>query len=95
MVSDHVGQIVTSLLQRNLDELYERGVGSNQFGAVKHRGTAMASLYLHAFIDTCIARSVCYIILFVDLKKAFDHAIRELVTGWMSGQRYDDGMTVR
>ena len=32
------------------------------------------------------ASGFCYFILFLDLTKAFDHAVREMVTGWMRGQ---------
>ena len=49
LVSDHLGKILTSL-QQNLEETYVEGVGPCQFGAVKYRGTAMASLFLRAFI---------------------------------------------
>ena len=38
LVSDHIGKILTSLLQDRLHDLYLRVVGPSQFGAVKHVG---------------------------------------------------------
>ena len=78
LVLDHLGKILTSLLQQNLEDIYVDGVGACQFGAVKHSGTSMASLFLYS-----VALGRCYFVLFLDLTKAFDHAVREVVMGWM------------
>ncbi|CAK0824310.1 unnamed protein product [Prorocentrum cordatum] len=83
LVSDHLAKILTSLLQAHLNATYEKAVGVSQYGAVKHRGTAMASLVVRSFLDLCSARSWSCFVLFVDLSKAFDYAIREVVMGWM------------
>ena len=83
LVSDHLGKILTSLLQAHLNTTYEKAVGVSQYGAVKHRGTAMASLVVRSFLDLCSVRSWSCFVLFVDLSKAFDYAIREVVMGWM------------
>jgi exonuclease III len=87
LVSDHLGKILTALLQRHLNQLYARLVGPSQFGAVSGRGTALASLSLRAFADLCMARGWSLFVLFVDLSKAFDYAIREVVMGWMGPMR--------
>ena len=58
-------------------------IGEAQFGAVQHRGTAMASLIVSAFLDMCTLMGLSCFVLFVDLSKAFDYAIREVVMGWM------------
>eukprot|EP00973_Karenia_brevis_P006717 913407-Karenia_brevis.AAC.1 len=86
LVADHLSKILTALLQRHLDKVYTDTVGHCQFGAVKYRGTALASLMLRAFIDLCVMRAFSYFILFIDLSKAYDYAVREVVTGWMRSQ---------
>ena len=83
LVADHLGKILTALVQRHLNSLYGRVVGESQFGAVAGRGTPLASLSLRSFSDACMARGWCLFILFIDLSKAFDYAIREVVMGWM------------
>ena len=83
LVSDHLGKILTALMQRHLNRLYAQLVGSSQYGAVSGRGTALASLSLRTFADLCMLRGWSLFVLFVDLSKAFDYAIREVVMGWM------------
>ena len=83
LVSDHLGKILTALLQRHLDSLYTRLVGKSQFGAVAGRGTTLASLSLRTFADVCSAQGWSLFVLFIDLSKAYDYAIREVVMGWM------------
>ena len=87
LVSDHLGKILTALLQRHLNPLYAQLVGKSQFGAVAGRGTALASLSLRTFADLCSARGWSLFVLFIDLSKAFDYAIREVVMGWMPSMK--------
>ena len=49
----------------------------------------MASHMLRSFMDLCQALSLSYLIIFIDLTKAFDLAIRELVVGSMKGADID------
>ena len=79
-----MSKLIPGMLQQALDPVYATGVGPCQFGAVRKRGTAAASLALRAFIDLCARMERSCFVLFIDLSKAFDHAIREVVTGWMS-----------
>ena len=83
LVSDHLGKILTSLIQRHLGDVYMRMVGQAQFGAVAGRGTALASFSLRSFADVATMKGWSLFILCVDLSKAFDYAIREVVMGWM------------
>ena len=83
LVSDHLGKVLTALLQRHLIPMYAQLVGKSQFGAVAGRGTALASLSLRSFADTCTLLGWSMFVLFIDLSKAFDYAIREVVMGWM------------
>ena len=84
LVSDHAGKILTSLLQRQLEVPYVAQVGDCQYGAVRGRGTALAQMAVRAFLDFCCLLALSCPVLFVDLTKAFDYALREIVMGWSS-----------
>ena len=82
LISDHIGKVLTTLLQWAINDLYVDQVGSSQYGAVPGRSTALASLSLRSFLDLCKLKNWSCFVLFVDLSKAFDYAIREVVMGW-------------
>ena len=65
-----------------MNDRYTDQVGSNQYGAVSGRGTATASLAVRCFMDMCMLLGLSCFVLFLDLTKAFDLAVRELVLGW-------------
>eukprot|EP00973_Karenia_brevis_P095956 12429960-Karenia_brevis.AAC.1 len=52
-----------------------------QFGATAGGGTDFASHIVRSFLEYCLCASLSYFVLFVDLVKAFDRIIRELVLG--------------
>ena len=76
LVSDHISKIITMLLYRHILPAYNEQIGQVQFGAAKHRGTAMASLMVPVFAESAIAKGLSWAILFLDLSKAFDLAFR-------------------
>ena len=53
-----------------------------QFGCAKGRGIQQAAAHTQLFIDSCRLSERSFAILFVDLSKAFDFAIREVLFGW-------------
>lgn len=57
----------------------------NQFGAVSGRRTDFATHIVRSFIEYCRIASLSLFILFVDLVKAFDRIIREIVFGFLPG----------
>ena len=85
LIGDHAGKVLTGLLQDAVTPAYQAFVGDNQYGAVPGLSTALASHLVRSFMDLCKLMGWSSFILFVDLKKAFDKAIRELVMGWMQG----------
>ena len=85
LVSSHVSKVLTSLLQEHLADAYVRQIGTCQFGAVARRGTSLAILALRCFLDMCALQGRSAFVLFVDLSKAFDYAIREVALGWLEG----------
>eukprot|EP00973_Karenia_brevis_P052823 7343752-Karenia_brevis.AAC.1 len=60
-----------------------------QFGCAKRRGTAFANHIVRSFIDTCKVKGLSAFILFLDLRKAFDYCIREVLLGWSHAQYGD------
>ena len=85
LISDHMSKVLTAILQDALMTPYLEAVGDTQFGAVPRQGTAGASLSLQSFIATCNLFMLSYFVLFVDLSKAFDYAVREVIMGWIEG----------
>ena len=56
-----------------------------QFGATAQRGAGFATHILVTFMEVCRKRKKSFFVLFVDLVKAFDRVIRELVFGVRPG----------
>ena len=54
----------------------------DQHGATEKRGTDFASHTLRLFLELCKVREWSCFVLFVDLVKAFDRAVREIAIGW-------------
>ena len=90
LVSDHLSKVVTRLLYDHVVDSYNVLIGTSQFGAAKHRGTALASLLLRSFAFSAVALELSWAVLFLDLSKAFDLAVREIVLGWMQGDALDN-----
>ena len=89
LVSNHVAKVLTFLAQQHLNDAYVKQVGGNQFGAVARRGTSLAILALRCFLDMCMCLGLSAMVLFVDLSKAFDYAIREIALGFLEGAPSD------
>lgn len=53
-----------------------------QFGATPDRGTDFAAHVLSTFVEFCNTAGLSYFVLFIDLVKAFDRVLREIVLGW-------------
>ena len=86
MVSDHVSKVATGYMQKSIEETYEKQVGPLQFGSVRRRGTALASLMLRSILEAAKLRGLAVAVVYLDLIKAFDTAIREVVAGWLPHQ---------
>ena len=64
-------------------------IGDVHFGAVSLRSTALASLLLRTVLDYCRIFALSSFILCIDLPKAFDFAVREVVMGWVQNAPTD------
>ena len=88
LVSDHAGKVLTGALQKEITPAYQRFVGYDQYGGVPGLGTAQASHAVRSFLDATKMLKLSSAVLFLDLVKAFDKAIRELVMGPMQGTSF-------
>lgn len=84
-VTDHVVKVLTALLYDNMADSYERLVGPTQMGVVRGRGGPFPVHMLGSFMSAASAAGRSFFVLFVDLVKAFDYAVRELACGWKQG----------
>ena len=82
LLADHLGKGMCTLLAPEIDTAYCKGIPQDQYGAAKERSTDFATHVLLSFIAVCNACAMSYFVLFVDLVKAFDRIVRELVFGW-------------
>ena len=89
LISDHMSKAFTSIIDRYIDPLYTAFLSPEQCGGVVGKGTDLASHVVRSAIDFAKLFSLSIFMLFVDLTKAFDFALREVVLGWPQGV-YED-----
>eukprot|EP00973_Karenia_brevis_P085828 11905929-Karenia_brevis.AAC.1 len=65
-----------------VDPIYNVKVPIDQHGATAKRGTDFAHHIVRSFIDYANMAKLSFFVLFLDLIKAFDRIVRELVFGW-------------
>ena len=88
LISDHAGKAIVTLLYEQMQPQYMSFVSQNQHGSTAGRGTNMAIHSVSTFMELCTALGLCSASLFVDLSKAFDTAIRELIMGPLDNGEY-------
>ena len=89
LISDHMAKSFVTLLKDEIDPPYTEFMPSSQHGAVEGLGTDYAHHFLLSCIDYAMLMVLSIFVLFVDLTKAFDNVLRELVFGWPSHIRPD------
>ena len=82
LLSYHLGKGLCNILADFVDPAYTEHMPEDQHGAVSGRGSDFASHTVRSFIEFCLLSTRSFFILFVDLVKAFDRVVRELVLGW-------------
>jgi DNA-directed RNA polymerase subunit RPC12/RpoP len=82
LLADHLSKGFCNLMAPYINPHYNKHMPTEQFGAVSGRGTDFATHIIRSFIEMCSMNASSYFILFVDLVKAFDRVVRELVMGW-------------
>ena len=82
LVGDGLSKVLTGLLQARVMQPYISFVPRMQCGAVAKRGSDYANLWVRAMFATAQAMNYSICMVYLDLEKAFDLAIREFVMGW-------------
>ena len=85
LIADHASKVFTGLLRKRVEPYYMSYIPREQFGCASARGTVFATHLLRSFIDYCSILSASFFVLFIDLSKAFDFAIREILLSWRQG----------
>lgn len=88
LLADHVGKALTGTVKRTLDPQYNANQPDNQYAAPK-KGTDIATHVVKSAIAASVMLEVSIFVLFVDLVKAFDKVIRQIVYGWGDGKPDD------
>ena len=81
LISDHSGKGLTSMIKEAIDPAYTANIPRNQYGAVAFKGTDFASHVIRSALSYASLAHMSVMVLFLDLVKAFDKAIRQLVYG--------------
>ena len=85
LISNHVSKAASDILDEAIEPLYDMYVPTEQCGATKKRSTDMATHIVRGFIDLAALRCMSCCVIYIDLIKAFDCAIRETVIGSLAG----------
>eukprot|EP00973_Karenia_brevis_P050951 7074997-Karenia_brevis.AAC.1 len=81
LLACHSFKAVLSAVLEPFESCYHHNIPECQHGAVKSKGTDLATHVVLTAIDLAARWAWCIFILFVDLSKAFDRVVRELVMG--------------
>eukprot|EP00959_Pyramimonas_sp_CCMP1952_P047377 988789-Pyramimonas_sp.AAC.1 len=82
VLEDHAAKGLEQLLSHMVTGPYQDHIPEVQRGAVAGRGTDYAAHHVHSFQAYCNATGRSAFAWFVDLAKAFDRIVREVVLGW-------------
>ncbi|CAK0891691.1 unnamed protein product [Prorocentrum cordatum] len=82
LLADTCSKGLTSIIKESIDLACAAHIPRSQYGAVAKRGADYASMVVRLFISFATASKKSIFVLFLDLVKAFDKAIREIVFGF-------------
>jgi hypothetical protein len=82
LLADHAAKGLTTIIEEDIDPNYCEHIPSHQYGAVRLRGTDFATHVVCSVTALAEMRNQSIFVLFVDLVKAFDEVVREVVVGW-------------
>lgn len=89
LLSDHSSQAFIGQLRSELEPKHQKNSPCDQYGGMAAGGTDFAHHVVLSFIDYCKMFHFSYFLLFLDLVKAYDRIVRELVFGWPAGAPSD------
>ncbi|CAK0897979.1 unnamed protein product [Prorocentrum cordatum] len=82
LLSDHAAKGLAGMVKQSVEPAYEQNVPQDQYGAVRRRGADFATHIVVTVAALAKAMNWSIFILFLDLVKAFDRVVRQLVVGW-------------
>ena len=82
LISDHLSKAFTCILDEYVDPLYNRTLPQTQCGAARAKGTDLANHLVRSALDYARGTGRSIFVLYIDLIKAFDFALGEIVAGW-------------
>ena len=89
LVSDHLAKGFISQLKEEVDGAYDENMPKTQFGSVAKGGTEYAHHIVTSCLDYARLLSLSVFVLFLDLEKAYDKVVREIVFGWPQNMEGD------
>ena len=93
LTADHLSKAAAAILDDSIEPGYMEYIPAEQCGATRGRGTDLATHMVRTAIDVGRLMHLSVAIIFIDLTKAFDFVLREIVIGWAhttSNDRVDD-----
>eukprot|EP00973_Karenia_brevis_P051453 7144988-Karenia_brevis.AAC.1 len=82
LLADHASKGLTTILKDALEPTVNAHMPDDQYGGVPKRGTDFATHLVLTATAIAKLRNWSVFVLFVDLTKAFDRVVRQLVMGW-------------
>ncbi|CAK0838176.1 unnamed protein product, partial [Prorocentrum cordatum] len=86
-LSDHAGKAFCPQLSERIEPRYNSCLPTSQYGAIKGGGTDVAHNLVRAVIEYASSHCLSIFVLFIDLVKAFDGIIRELIFGFSASSQ--------
>ena len=90
MLSDHLAKAYIGILNSNVASTYDKRISHTQFGATSGGGTDIPAHIVQSAIEYAHHFGLSIFVMFLDLEKAFDRVIRELVFGYPHNLALDE-----
>ncbi|CAK0846084.1 unnamed protein product, partial [Prorocentrum cordatum] len=82
LLSDHAAKGLVDMVNHSVEPFYETHIPQDQNGTVRRRGADFATHVVTSVAAWAKAMTWSIFIMFLDLAKAFDRIVRQLVAGW-------------
>ena len=79
LIQDHIGKAFVGLIKDPLIEPFEADNPGAQFGGIADGATDVPTHIVASFISSANLRCRCWVVIFLDLEKAFDKVAREIL----------------
>jgi len=82
LLASHASKGLSNILAADVEPQYNENMPECQNGAVAGRGSDFAGHVIRSLLDLATLASLSVFVLFIDLVKAFDRVVREIVFGF-------------